>query len=65
MFMILETKSFYSLRYRITPHCVLWQSAKHLASRIKGLLDDRDSFEDELYEMKRADFAVFDDIGAE
>ena len=36
-----------------------------MASRIKGLLDDRDSFEDELYEMKRADFAVFDDIGAE
>ena len=33
MFMILETKSFYSLRYRITPHCVLWQSAKHSTAR--------------------------------
>ena len=36
-----------------------------MASRIKGLLNDRDSFEDEMYEMKSADFAVFDDIGAE
>ena len=33
MFMILETKSFYSLRYRITPHCVLWQSVKHSTAR--------------------------------
>lgn len=36
-----------------------------MASRMKGLLNDKESFDDELYQMKTADFAVFDDIGAE
>lgn len=44
---------------------VVYIHVPSMASRMKSLMMDRDSFEDELYQMREADFAVFDDIGAE
>lgn len=44
---------------------VIFVHVPTMASRIKRLLDDSAGFEEEIDRMKRADFAVFDDIGAE